>query len=101
MATIGWDDVAKGNNLMWRAPRNIPTAPTTPISMVEERLITDMAVKVRSTLSRSRPTPLEKTWCSRSSAWCWCSQAPCWRHAASTESTVCNESAPPCGAPDS
>jgi len=23
MATIGWDDVAKGNNLMWRAPRNI------------------------------------------------------------------------------
>ena len=23
MATIAWDDVAKGNNLMWRAPRNI------------------------------------------------------------------------------
>lgn len=23
MATIAWDDVAKGNNLLWRAPRNI------------------------------------------------------------------------------
>ena len=44
-----------------RAPMNITVAPTTPISTVAERLISEMAVRVRSTFSSRRCTPPAKT----------------------------------------
>ena len=55
--------------MIWRAPTYIMTAPTSPSSTLEERLITEVAVSVRITLSSRRCTPAANTECSRASAW--------------------------------
>ena len=50
---------------IWRAPMYITVPPTTPISMVAERLMSEMAVSERMTLSSRRCTPPAKTRASR------------------------------------
>ena len=45
------------------------SAPTTPISTVADRLMTEVAVSDFSTLASSRWTPAAKTSSSRASAW--------------------------------
>ena len=52
-----------------RAPMYMTVAPTTPISTVAERLISEMAVRVRITFSSRRSTPPENTRASAASAW--------------------------------
>ncbi len=53
---------------IWRAPRNITVAPTRPISTVADRLISEMAVRLFSTLSNRRCTPPANTLASSASA---------------------------------
>jgi hypothetical protein len=52
----------------WREPRYMISALTMPIRVVEERLITDMAVSVLSTFWSKRSTPAAKTFSSLASA---------------------------------
>ena len=47
--------------MIWRAPTNVTTAPTSPRSTLADKLITDVAVKVRITFSSRRLTPVANT----------------------------------------
>ena len=54
---------------IWRAPTHITVPPTTPISTVADRLMSEIVVSDFMTLSSRRATPPAKTRASPASAW--------------------------------